>query len=173
MFDTRSGEPVGSPIPRAANARFSPDGTLLAVAGFDGPCGSTTGSTLGRSGPSWNGSRAFAQSLEFSGDGRVLATVALDSSARLFDVDARAGDGRAVPGARGHPGRVASRRQGAGRWRFPARATARGPRCGISIPRHWRTAACLEAGRNLTQAEWDLYIGGDYRETCPQWPAAA
>jgi hypothetical protein len=38
-------------------------------------------------------------------------------------------------------------------------------------PAHWRAAACLEAGRNLTKAEWDLYLGGDYRRTCPQWPA--
>jgi hypothetical protein len=32
-----------------------------------------------------------------------------------------------------------------------------------------RAAACLEAGRNLTQAEWKQYMGGSYRPTCSQW----
>jgi len=61
----------------------------LAVAGFDGAVRFYDAHTLRPVGPAWNGSRAFAESLEFSRDGRVLATVALDSSARLFDVDAR------------------------------------------------------------------------------------
>ena len=26
-----------------------------------------------------------------------------------------------------------------------------------------------QAGRNLTRAEWDQFVGGDYRRTCPQW----
>ena len=36
-------------------------------------------------------------------------------------------------------------------------------------PTRWTEAACELAGRNLTQAEWDTYIGdlGDYRPTCP------
>jgi crotonobetainyl-CoA:carnitine CoA-transferase CaiB-like acyl-CoA transferase len=32
-------------------------------------------------------------------------------------------------------------------------------------------AACLAAGRNLTEDEWATYIGGDPQATCPQWPA--
>ena len=36
----------------------------------------------------------------------------------------------------------------------------------------WRQTACRIAGRNLTQAEWALYLpnGGPYRPTCPEYP---
>jgi WD40 repeat protein len=36
----------------------------------------------------------------------------------------------------------------------------------------WRQTACRIAGRNLTQAEWSLYLpnGGPYRPTCPEFP---
>ena len=36
-------------------------------------------------------------------------------------------------------------------------------------PEHWVTAACRMAGRNLTEQEWDSYIGdlATYGETCP------
>jgi WD40 repeat protein len=30
--------------------------------------------------------------------------------------------------------------------------------------------ACRLVGRNLTQIEWDKYIGGEYQKTCEQWP---
>ena len=41
-------------------------------------------------------------------------------------------------------------------------------------PEHWATAACAIAGRNLNKQEWATYIGdlGDYRATCPEYPAA-
>jgi WD40 repeat protein len=35
----------------------------------------------------------------------------------------------------------------------------------------WEAKACMLAGRNLTKAEWDQLLGGDYRRTCPQWPS--
>ena len=34
----------------------------------------------------------------------------------------------------------------------------------------WATRACELAGRNLTRAEWDTYVGGDYHRTCEQYP---
>ena len=36
----------------------------------------------------------------------------------------------------------------------------------------WRQTACRIVGRNLTQAEWSLYLpnGGPYRPTCPEYP---
>jgi WD40 repeat protein len=30
--------------------------------------------------------------------------------------------------------------------------------------------ACRLVGRNLTQAEWEKYVGGEYHKTCDQWP---
>lgn len=38
-------------------------------------------------------------------------------------------------------------------------------------PEIWIERACLRAGRNLTQEEWNLYLPFDeYRKTCPQYP---
>ncbi len=37
-------------------------------------------------------------------------------------------------------------------------------------PDHLAAAACKLAGRNLTRAEWDTYIGPEqYRTTCPDY----
>jgi WD40 repeat protein len=38
------------------------------------------------------------------------------------------------------------------------------------LPVTWEVKACQLAGRNLTRTEWDQFVGGDYRRTCPQWP---
>ncbi len=40
-------------------------------------------------------------------------------------------------------------------------------------PGAWIDQACLAAGRNLSLEEWDAYVGGPPRATCPQWPAPA
>ena len=39
-------------------------------------------------------------------------------------------------------------------------------------PAHWVEAVCQSVGRNLTQAEWDEYVGdlAAYRSTCPEFP---
>jgi len=37
-------------------------------------------------------------------------------------------------------------------------------------PAAWEAKARMPAGRNLTKAEWDQFLGGNYRPTCPQWP---
>jgi WD40 repeat protein len=37
-------------------------------------------------------------------------------------------------------------------------------------PSSWERNACVLAGRNLTRAEWDKYVGGAYTRTCAQWP---
>jgi WD40 repeat protein len=38
-------------------------------------------------------------------------------------------------------------------------------------PESWAARVCQIAGRNLTQAEWELYLPGvPYEKTCAQWP---
>jgi len=35
----------------------------------------------------------------------------------------------------------------------------------------WQARVCQRAGRNLTQAEWTRYFGGEScHKTCAQWP---
>ncbi len=41
-------------------------------------------------------------------------------------------------------------------------------------PVSWQARACQIAGRNLTRAEWQQYMGDElYRKTCEQWPPEA
>ena len=52
-----------------------------------------------------------------------------------------------------------------------------GTQHGIAVwdldPTHWIDGSCAIAGRNLTRAEWEQYIGdlASYRATCPQFEA--
>ena len=41
-------------------------------------------------------------------------------------------------------------------------------------PAQWVAGACAVAGRNLTRAEWDQYLGdlAPYHETCPEFEPA-
>jgi hypothetical protein len=38
-------------------------------------------------------------------------------------------------------------------------------------PNSWVQQACAFAGRNLTQEEWDEFMGGEYQVTCPEFSA--
>ena len=41
-------------------------------------------------------------------------------------------------------------------------------------PDFWEQQACLAAGRNLTQDEWDdIFPDRDYEVICPRWPSGA
>ena len=51
-------------------------------------------------------------------------------------------------------------------------ASEDGTRTAWMMPRYWVWEACQIAGRNLSRAEWDQYVGSDvpYVRTCPQYP---
>jgi len=169
ILDARTGKQIHAPIPRAANARVSPDGKLLATAAFNGTVTFYDMRTFKPVGPVWIGSRAWASSMQFSRDGHLLAIVALDSSARIFDVQAHQPLGGAFASDPDAP--ITLRPDG----RALAVAVPQGDTDYLQVwsldPAAWRAAACLEAGRNLTRAEFAQYIGGPYHATCTQWPA--
>ena len=172
QLPTTTGEPVGPTVPRAGNARFSPDGSLLVAAAFNGTLAFYDGATLEPSGPPVvTGSRSWAGSLAFSDDGRTLATVALDSSARLFDVEAREQIGTAFDA--GIDTAAVLRPDGFALALDPPVGQWTGAVAWDLDLEVWRKAACLEVGRNMTEAEWEQYIGGPYRATCPGWPTPA
>jgi len=171
LFDTRTGKPVGSSLPGAANAAISPDGKLIATAAFGGTVAVYDLKTLKPVGQPLTGSRAWSESLTWSRDARFLATVALDSSARVFDVAARQAIGAPLAVA---PDAAAALRPD-GRAIALTGTDPQAPHTQVwdFDPTHWRKAACLEAGRNLTRTEWAKYLGGSYRPTCAQWPSGA
>jgi class 3 adenylate cyclase/WD40 repeat protein len=174
LYDTRTGRQLGARIPKAANARFSPDGKLLVVAAFNGTLAFYDATTLRPSGSPITASQAWVGDLTFSHDGQLLATVALDGTARLFDVEARDQIGSPLVSSRFGP---AALRPDGGELATQVDLPSSIPGLVHSLtrvwtldPTAWQRAACYEAGRNLTHAEWAKYIGGPYRRTCPEWP---
>jgi WD40 repeat protein len=114
------------------------------------------------------GARAVAPTLRYSADGRLLLATAYDNTMSIYDV---------TTGQRfGDPVSIAAtdadlRPDG----REVAVPNLDGS--GITLwsldPATMTKAACQIAGRNLTHAEWDTYLGhlGPYRKTCPDFPA--
>jgi hypothetical protein len=108
--------------------------------------------------------------LEFSADGRLLLVGSANQTISIYDVATRRqlGDpietGREIERGSGYVGPSL---------RPDGKAVAVNGRDGLAIwniePDRLADAACQIAGRNLTRAEWDTYLGnlGTYRATCP------
>jgi DNA-binding SARP family transcriptional activator/WD40 repeat protein len=161
------GESVGGADPSFSNI-VGGGGVLVAVA--------TTGEvlvldadTLTPLGGPLPGTGGPASTLSLSDDGRRLLLLGADESLRLYDIPSRTQLGDAIP--------VGIREAGAA-LRPDGLEAAVATNQGIVVwdldPEHWAEGACQVAGRNLTRAEWDQYIGdlASYRTTCPQYEAA-
>jgi hypothetical protein len=103
----------------------------------------------------------------FSPDGTHLATTSGDRTARIWDT----ATGRTTATLTGHTG-----------WVFDVVFSPDGTRLATasidgtarirSLPPSWPQQLCARAGRNLSQAEWNEYLGAQpYRRQCPQWPS--
>jgi WD40 repeat protein len=110
------------------------------------------------------GSRAWAW-VEYDGSGRFLAVGGGDGTIALYDVARRQRMGDPIDvGVL----RIALRPDGL--------ELAVAQRTGLMLwslnSDRMTEAACRVAGRNLTHAEWDTYIGdlAPYRATCPDYP---
>jgi WD40 repeat protein len=169
LFDPTTGERLGDPlaghVAEVETLAYSPDGALLASSSPDGTVimrDARSGRPIGE--PLAPGIGPIAR-IAFSRDGAVLAAAGRSGPVALWDLQTRQLIGRPLmahfPGAWG----VA----------LPDRNTlATAGEDGLVIWNLHQTMlverACALTGRNLTQAEWDQFIGGDYRRTCPQWP---
>jgi WD40 repeat protein len=168
IYDGRTGELLGS-LEGLTIAVISPDGTLVGA----GPTGEVTQYDLETLEPigAFPGARGFVDFLQFSTDGRLLLVGSANRNLSIYDVASRSrlGDpietGRTVVGGNAGPS-----------LRPDGNAVAVNGRDGLAIwniePDHLAAAACDLAGRNLTQSEWDAYLGdqGAYRATCPDNP---
>jgi DNA-binding SARP family transcriptional activator/WD40 repeat protein len=166
--DPETGEPLGDPVAGfnllAARANVvvanTADGQLLVIdpdslEPIGGPLPPITGP---------------ADAMALSDDGRRLAVLGADQMLRLYDVPSRTQLGDEIPvGLEG--GAVAVRDDGL----EAVVTTDRGLVRWDLNPDHWVEAGCRLAGRNLTGAEWDQYLGdlAAYRRTCPDLARAA
>jgi WD40 repeat protein len=162
VWDVRSRRRVQGVDAQAGieQARFSPDGHLLAVGTSDGRVQLWSTRT-------WTPvSRPFADGISeaISPDGRTLATGGTDGAVRLWDVRTRQALGAPLPG---------EPEQGAvpyftadGRYLVASHETGRAYRWDIR-PASLLRQACRVAGRQLTESEWQQFLPRhDYDPAC-------
>jgi WD40 repeat protein/DNA-binding SARP family transcriptional activator len=161
----RLGEPLAGHVAEVESLAYSPDGSLLASSSPDGTVivrDAHSGRPIGE--PLAPGIGPIAR-IAFSRDSAVLAAAGRSGPIALWDVQTRQLIGRPL----------AAHSTGALGVALPDRDTlASAGEDGLIIwnlhPTVLVERACALAGRNLTRAEWDQFLGGGYRPTCAQWP---
>jgi WD40 repeat protein/serine/threonine protein kinase/DNA-binding XRE family transcriptional regulator len=177
LWDVVTRQPLGPPLTGHTGAvysvAFSPDGKLLA-SGSETTIMFWDVATRQPLGPPLTGHTGPVFSVAFSPDGKLLASGSEDGTVILWDVATRQPLGPPLAGhtvAHGN-GSVAFSPDG------KTLASASDDRSvvlwDISLE-SWQARACQIANRNLTQAEWNQFIGADipYQRTCPDLPAGA
>ena len=167
VHDGGTGEAVGPELVGPHITGVSLDGTLVGATG-----GTVTRYDLGTGEPLADlpGARGEVTTLQFSRDGSVLLTTALDQTVSLIDVASgtRLGDPVGTASPMVYPGYL----------RPDGLALAVNAVDGVAVwdleQDHLLRAACGVAGRNLTRTERAAHLPGTapYRATCPGLPAA-
>ena len=149
---------------------FSPDGTTLATASDDDTV-RLWSTTTGTPTVTLTGHTEGVFHVAFSPDGKTLATASWDDTVRLWN----ATTGTPIVTLTGHTDWVIH-------VAFSPDGTTLATASDDNTARIWnmtlfsraalRERACGIAGRNLTRAEWEMFLPGKpYEKTCPQWPA--
>ncbi|MGD9144483.1 MAG: protein kinase [Anaerolineae bacterium] len=146
---------------------FSPDGTRLATCGEDGT-GRVWDVASGRELLTLSGHTDWALDIAFSPDGGSLATASADGTVRVWD--ATSGEELlTLPGETDLVDGVAFSPDGA---RLVMAGAGGMVRIVVLDVEELMAQACSRVTRNLTEAEWEAYLGHDlpYRRTCPDLP---
>ncbi len=139
----------------AFDAKFSPDGRILATGGGDGALSFWDTSTWRRIGRPVQAHAGFVLTVAFDPSGQTLATSSSDGTVKLWDVASHRQIGAALPGP-------------ANQWVL-ARFSPDGDRLpavylsGVAYmwdvtTRAWKDRACAVAGRTLTRDEWQDFL---------------
>lgn len=159
--------PIGDPVRGDTDvSAIAGEGGVLVAVGSDGQAVVLDPDTLHRIGGPLPGTGGPPSVLVISDDGRRLLEVGADATLRLYDIPSRTQLGDDIPVGISDGG-AALRPDGL----EAAVMTDQGIVVWDLDPEHWIDAACGIAGRNMTRAEWDQYVGdlASYRPTCPQY----
>ena len=143
---------------------FSPDGKTIASASADGTVRlweTSTGKPVGRP---LTGHTGPVNGVAFSADGRTVASAGADQTVRLWEASTGKPIGPSLTAQTGPVKDVAFSPDG------KMIASAGDGTLGLwpSGMDAWARRVCAQAGRNLTQPEWNQYmVGRPYLRTCP------
>lgn len=161
VFDGKTGEPIVGGLVGPRWTSVSLNGLLVGAEG-----GAITQYDLMTLEPIavLPGARGEVNSMQWSEDEQVLLATSNDQTVSVYDVATwtRIGDPIHADAPLGFPGHL----------RPDGGAVIVTVRNGVEVwdidPEHLAAEACQMAGRNLTETEWDTYLGslGEYRETC-------
>jgi len=173
LWDAATRRQIGSPLAAHANlvysVAFSPDSKTLASGSGDNNIILWNVATRQPLGSPLTGHKAAVWSLAFSPDGKTLASGSKDGTVILWDVATLQ---PIMPPFKGHTNTVFSVA-----FSPDGRTVASGSKdtniilWDVSLE-SWKSRACRIANRNLTQAEWNQFIGPDmpYQRSCPALP---
>jgi hypothetical protein len=168
--DLATGELFDEPLPGYLDVAAG--GAVVIAASPEGTISEIDPTTMQPVGLPFPGITGPVQALDLDDEGRRLIVHGGDGALRIYDVASRTQLGDPIFGA-------ATLDRGSSAIRGDGLEAAADTPTGIDVwdldPNHWTQAACQLAGRNLTRAEWDQYIGNlaPYRTTCPEHAAAA
>jgi WD40 repeat protein len=156
-------------IPQSIDAiAFSSDNQWLAIGGFDGTARLWRLAALGADPILLHGDDKPIKDLDFSPDGSMLAIGSASGVIRLFPINA---EKREAVVLSGHQDEVKAIAFGQA---WLASASNDGTvRLWLAQVPDMDQLACATAGRNLSLAEWEDFLGGDadsYHKTCDQFP---
>ncbi len=164
LWNAESGQPLGAPLEGHGgfvnSVAFSPDGERLASASgtvrlWDAETGQPLGAPL----------EPGAGIVAYSPDGKQLASASSDKTVRLWDAETGQPLGPPLEGL------------GVNSVAFSPDGKRLASAMGTTVRlwdvdlQSWLKSACAMANRNLTDKEWQKYMGDEpYRKTCPDLP---
>ncbi len=173
LWDVASHQPLGPPLTGHTDAvygvAFSPDGRLLATTSLDRSVRVWDVASRQPLGDPLTAPTNPVGGVALRPDGRLLATASLDNTVRVWDVASRQPLAAPLPGHTDAVYGVAFSPDGR---LLATTSTDRSVRL-WATPATWVGHSCELVHRNLSQQEWDRYIGADtpYVRQCAQYPS--